>query len=219
MLRDILSSHSNITILPTGLSFFHYFGADYDKRGGYAENAAWFLSSCRKNEKLKLTKLAEGKNRRDLFVNIAEGYRKTHFPQKKYVGVYNHYIENHSDTILEWFPDMRYIQLIRRPCDNYASILATKNVSYLMRLKGFVVNFCKKWNKSTSIGTNLSLKYPNRCKVYSFEDFKRNPAYYLKDICKWLALAYKEMPAPNRIINRKVCFIEKKIIEKLCIRR
>ncbi|KKL52732.1 hypothetical protein LCGC14_2282530, partial [marine sediment metagenome] len=143
--------------------------------------------------------------------------RKTHFPQKKYVGVYNHYIENHPDTILEWFPDMRYIQLIRRPCDNYASILATKNVSYLMRLKGFVLRFCKTWNKSNSIGTKLSLKYPERCKVYSFKDFKRNSTFYLKDIYEWLGLTYEEVLAPNKIINRKVCLIEKKIIEKLCI--
>ncbi|MBW8039162.1 MAG: sulfotransferase [Planctomycetes bacterium] len=167
LLRNLIGSHSQITILPSGFSFFHYFSEKkFSERGCYQDNLDFFFESYRKNKKYKITKetmVGKGNNRRDLFINIIESYRRAHYPHKKYAGVYNHVVEEYFDTLIEWFgfEGLKFIQIVRNPYDNYASCVVAKKVSLRERQArnphAFIHRFCNMWSQSAVMGISRAL--------------------------------------------------------------
>lgn len=207
MLSNALGSHSQIAIPPSAFNFFYWFSEEkFESRGGFEENLDFFFRSCWKSEAWNLTRemvLESGYDRRDLYLILLEGYRRAYFPKKKYVGEYTHVIEEHFDTLVDWFglKRLKFIHPIRNPFDNYASYVVARKVPSTARkpktYDAFVHKFCHMWGQSTTMGLYRALKYPNSYRVVFFNEFKDDPVGSVQSLCEWLGVPAE----PGRMLN------------------
>ena len=207
MLSNALGSNSQIAIPPSAFHFFYWFSeAKYKSRGGFEENLDFFFRSCWKSEAWNLTRemvLESGCDRKDLYLLLLESYRRAYFPEKKYVGEYTHVIEEHFDTLVDWFglERLRFIQPVRNPFDNYASYVVARKVPSTARKPrthdAFVHKFCHMWGQSATMGLHRALRYPNSYRVVFFDEFKDDPVGSVESLCEWLGAPVE----PKRMLD------------------
>ena len=207
MLSNALGSNSQIAIPPSALNFFYWFSEEkFRSRGGFEENLDFFFRSCWKSEAWNLTRemiLESGGDRRDLYLVLLESYRRAYFSEKKYVGEYTHVVEEHFDTLVDWFglERLKFIHPIRNPFDNYASYVVARKVPSAARTPkthdAFVHKFCHTWGQSTTMGLYRALSYPNSYRVVFFDVFKDDPMGSVESLCGWLGVPVE----PERMLN------------------
>jgi len=196
LLVNMLGSHSDIAIPPTGLAFQNIFSEkNFAARGGFDANLDFLVNSWYKNKTLNLQKedfKILGQSRKDLYLSLLEAYRTKYFPHKRYSGEYSHHTEEHFNTWIDWFGfnKLKFMYVIRNPFENYASYVTSRNISWRDRDKNSpnptVHNFSTVWSNSAATGLYRSQKHPNTHQVFFFEDIIESPENFLSSLCDWL---------------------------------
>ncbi len=90
------------------------------------------------------------------------------------------YNEQFTDQILSWWPDARFIHIVRDPCDNFAS--------YQRKHRDWDAGFfASNWNRSTYAGMqNRRQLGPKKYLIMPYEDLTQKPDVKLAEICAFL---------------------------------
>jgi len=105
-------------------------------------------------------------------------------------------IEIYSHEIYEWFPDAKFIHLIRDPRDNYSAIKSGVKRYYAKygddekTLLHSLIERCKLGMSKAQI--NLKRFGEDRYKIVKFEDLVNNPQITLREIADFLLIEYQE---------------------------
>ena len=198
IVSGVLGSHSQVAAPESALNFFHYFGDEaYRSRGGFEENLDYFFQSCRKSKSWNITRdmvTEPGADQRDLYLILLETFRRAHFPNKKYVGEYTHMSEEHFDIFVDWFglDQLRFLQIIRNPYDNYASWVIARQVDQALRQdewQGSPVHlFCHAWSQSAAMGMARTIRYPKSYRTLFFDEIKEDPRGFVASLCEWMGI-------------------------------
>lgn len=125
---------------------------------------------------------------------LLKAYSELESKEKKYYVVKETSIEMYAKEIKQWFPNCKFIHLIRDPRDNFAAIksgLKKKYESYgdsdISLL--FSVIFRNLWGfKMAHI--NQRLLGESSYKVVKFEDIVAQPELMMRDISQWLGIDF-----------------------------
>ena len=105
-------------------------------------------------------------------------------------------IEMYAKEISTWFPNCKFIHLIRDPRDNFSAIKS----GYKKKYQGygdseisllFSVLFRNLWGLKVA-EKNLTLLGEDRYKILKFEDLVDNPESEMQSIASWLGINYEE---------------------------
>ena len=213
ILSGVLGSHGQIAVPQSALNFFHYFGdEDYRSRGGFEENLEFFFKSCRKSKSWGITRdmvPQSGSDQRDLYLILLETFRRSHFPQKRYVGEYTHMSEENFDRFIAWFglEKLRFLQIIRDPYDNYASWVAARRISPSEResrsYDSPVHKFCNSWAQSAAMGMARTIRYPGSYRTLFFDQIKENPVGFVESLCEWIGVPAEVESMLNMVDQKK----------------
>jgi hypothetical protein len=114
-------------------------------------------------------------------------------------------LEIYASEIFNWFPDAKYIHIVRDPRDNYAAIKAgVKRYGTFgddeKTLLNSILNRGKLGMELASI--NQEVYGEERYKVVRFEDIVSSPEATLRDICSWLNIEYTEKMITPTVLGR-----------------
>jgi hypothetical protein len=93
------------------------------------------------------------------------------------------YNEQFTEQILKWWPNARFIHIVRDPCDNFAS--------YQRKHRDWDAGFfASNWNRSTAAGMqNRRQLGPKKYLVMPYEHLAQSPEEKLAEICAFLEIA------------------------------
>ena len=211
-LRGFLQSHPNISIPAVGSNMWTYF---YNQYGNLQvpENFESCLEAMLKYKHIAFLKpdpdLIRAEFRQGpatyarLFSLFLEHFAKQE--GKPRWGSQSGLNERYADQIIEAYPGVKFIQMLRDPRDRYAGSLQLWPKGKL-RAGGSVARFLY----STHLAERNMRKYPDSYMLVRFEDMIRFPEKTLRDICAFLEEDYfpemLSMPgAPehrDKLINR-----------------
>jgi len=211
-LRGFLQSHPHISIPAVGSNMWTYF---YNQYGSLQdpENFERCLAAMLKYKHIAFLKPDPDLIRADFRQGPATYARLfslflEHFAAKEGKprwGSQSGLNERYADQIIEAYPGVKFIQMLRDPRDRYAGSLQLWPKGRL-RAGGSVARFLY----STHLAERNMRKYPDSYMLVRFEDLIRFPEKTLKDICAFLDEEYYpemlSMPgAPehrDKLINR-----------------
>jgi Sulfotransferase family len=195
LLAQLLGSHEEIAIPPTELGFLRVatFGPDFDPRRPIRSRqelidhlrhlsagpiAEWGLDEDRLIASTDSVELSF----RGLFVYVLESFRRS--AGKPRVGEKTPLYERHLDVLQEWFPDYRYVQLIRNPIDTLSSAWWRWNDG---RPSGWdVLSWIHEWNRSTTIALRRAYADPARHLTVRYEDLVARTEAELARVCAFV---------------------------------
>lgn len=211
-LRAFLHSHPNIAIPAVGSNMWTYFYNQYGSLDN-PENFEQCLDALLKYKHVIFLKPEPDRIRREFWqgpptyahlfslflIHFAMGEGKPRW------GVQTGLIERYADQIVEAYPGVKFIHMLRDPRDRYAGSLELWPDGRL-RAGGSVT----RWFYTTYLAKKNMEKYPDSYLVVRFEDLIRQPEPTLKEVCAFLGEAYYpemlSMPgAPehrNKLIRR-----------------
>jgi len=187
LLRKILGSHSQISMLPTELNFLEriYDGKllDNDRFVNALERSVNHLHNkgCNLSRGKVLAELKDvERSWPNLFIAILEAYRKNQ--GKQICGEKSPLYEFYYPILKDWFPDtgLFLIHMVRNPVDCYASLKHRVQNGRVMN----VADWCMRWNKSVGIGLRNSRLYPGHYILLRYEDLVDNTARICSGICQ-----------------------------------
>jgi len=193
-----LAQRISIAFPPTEFTFFRYFSEDkYTKRGNFEDNIEYFFNSCPKSAQWNLTRemiREKGNSAKDLYVILLQAFKENYFPDKYFIGELTPFLEQHFNTLIEWFgPDrVRLIQIVRNPYLNFASYKKKnldKGSAYLEKL---LFTFCYSWAQSVAYGQLLKSKYPESFTIIYTDEYLQNPGRSMDSLIRWLGIEETE---------------------------
>jgi hypothetical protein len=211
-LRGFLQSHPNISIPAVGSNMWTYF---YNQYGSLQdpENFERCLDAMLKYKHIAFLKPDPDLIRTEFRQGPATYARLfslflEHFAKKEGKprwGSQSGLNERYADEIIEAYPGVKFIQMLRDPRDRYAGSLQLWPKGRL-RAGGSVARFLY----STHLAERNMRKYPEAYMLVRFEDLIRSPEKTLREICEFLGEEfYPEMlsmpGAPehrDKLINR-----------------
>lgn len=107
--------------------------------------------------------------------NFARTGKETH-----YVG-YSPPIGLEADKIIEDFPGVKIVHIVRNPWSGYAD---TKKRPFPMSL----VRYCTLWNHVQLAAVTSAVKHPNHFRVIRYEDLVVQPRGVLNAVARWVGL-------------------------------
>lgn len=111
----------------------------------------------------------------------------------------------YASSIFKWFPDAKFIHLVRDPRDNFASLKSGWSKKYSERADDLV--FLRQSMLVRGLLTyefaqfNLERYGKDRYKVVRFEDLTTNPEKELQEICRFLDISYHESMLMPTVCN------------------
>ena len=131
---------------------------------------------------------------KELFLAIFENW-SNHSSQKQNKNKIKFLVEKtpqnefYLSVIDKWFPDAKFIYVVRDPRDNY--------LSYKKKQPNLnLINYMYFWKESIRIAKGID---PNRMKIVKYEDLVVNTNNVMKDIAIFLDILHcKEMLTPSR---------------------
>jgi hypothetical protein len=99
--------------------------------------------------------------------------------------------------IVQWWPDVRALCIVRDPRDNFAAYYNQKHEHYSPAL------FVKDWSSSVTVWTRFATSYPEHCLSIRYEDLVREPKTILEQICRFLDIQWNDsllIPTRNGIL-------------------
>ena len=112
----------------------------------------------------------------------------------KYVVVKETSVDIFANKINQWFKDIKFIQILRDPRDNYASLKSGYSKHYSKigesekKLLASMINRAKLDLKFATINPHTIGK--KKYKIIKFENLVKNPKRIIKDICKYLDVKF-----------------------------
>ena len=211
-LRGFLQSHPNISIPAVGSNMWTYFYNQYGSLqdpGNFercldAMLAYKHIAFLKPDPDLIRTEFRQGPaTYARLFSLFLEHFAKNE--GKPRWGSQSGLNERYADQIIEAYPGVKFIQMLRDPRDRYAGSLQLWPKGRL-RAGGSVARFLY----STHLAERNMRRYPDAYMLVRFEDLIRFPERTLRDICEFLGeIFYPEMlsmpGAPehrDKLINR-----------------
>ena len=116
-------------------------------------------------------------------------------------------IEIYADEIMGWFPDAKFIQLLRDPRDNYSALKSGVS-KYYSKLgeneKETLASLIYRAKIGMEIGFYNVQKYgPKQYKILKFEDVISNPEREMKNVAAFMGIAFDEiLLTPTRLKNQ-----------------
>jgi len=113
--------------------------------------------------------------------------------------------EIYFNEINLWFPNSKFIQLVRDPRDNYAALKSGKEKYYSkfgeteMQLLASLIH---RTRLGTDIGILLSEKLPNRFLTLKFEDLLLNKEIEIKKACNFLGINFDKTLLNTTILGQ-----------------
>lgn len=112
----------------------------------------------------------------------------------KYLVVKETSVDIFANKINQWFKDIKFIQIVRDPRDNYASLKSGYNKHYSKigesekKLLASMINRAKLDLKFATINPNIIGK--KKYKIVKFENLVKDPKKIIKKICKYLEVKF-----------------------------
>lgn len=195
--RAIVGSHSQVAIYPRDLPLWSSFYDKYEDKIIHDE-LVW------KKIILDVVGHKKGGYQDAEFVEKAEGHFKVNnFSVPSFIAFFlNNYKEKlnktipgiktpnsevFADEIFNFFPNAKFIHLIRDPRNTEASRL--RMTSFLGDEPGFHL---KVWKRSVRLAFENQKKYPNDYLVIKYEDLIQNIENKTKEICDFLEIDFEE---------------------------
>lgn len=191
-LRAFLHSHPNIAIPAVGSNMWTYF---YNQYGDLAveENFERCLHDLLRYKHVIFLKPDPDRIRKEFwqgpktYANLFSLFL-VHFAMnegKPRWGVQTGLIERYSDQIVQAYPGVKFIHMLRDPRDRYAGSLELWPDGRL-RAGGAVT----RWFYSTYLAKRNMRKYPDTYTLVRFEDLIHEPEKTLKAVCSFLGEEY-----------------------------
>jgi hypothetical protein len=198
LVRAILSKHSALAVPPAELSFFRVLDLEYERRFSKEElqEAATKLLASKKahllhvNEDKVLEILAErlgSSNTGSLgivFDAVMSAYAVDR--SKDWWVEKTTYYEFYYDVLKEWFPNLKFIHMVRHPINVYASWKNYRGKRHYLN----IYRVSKDWKRSAELA--LARKGEDRYLVVRYEDLVIDPESRVKEICNHLNLEFGE---------------------------
>jgi hypothetical protein len=96
--------------------------------------------------------------------------------------------EYHAETILDFYPDAKFIQTVRDPRDVAVSFQNAKGGSWNYHPGIHIAN----WRRSVKIAEQLANRYSDRFLAIRYEDLVLDPAKTTRSVCQMLNLTYSD---------------------------
>ena len=113
-------------------------------------------------------------------------------------------IEIYATEIFDWFPQAKFIQLLRDPRDNYGALKSGVN-KYYSKLgeneKETLASLINRAKLGMEIGFYNLKKYgPNRYKILKFEDVISNPEHEMRGVAEFINITFDRiLLSPTRL--------------------
>lgn len=193
LMRQIIGSHSDIAIPPSEFHFFKYLKGQIEEpleKKTFLELIEiinqWPKVSSWKLDKAFLLDFSAtlDPSYRSLFSLFMEAYKRK--CRKKRWGEKTTKNEFHLHFINEWYPDFKFIHMIRNPIDVFASQSWYNGQKQSIDVR----NWANSWNKSTDIA--LANRSRNNYIVVSYEKLVASPEREIEELCKALGLEFQK---------------------------
>jgi len=224
LLLSLLDSHTQLSVFPVDSGFFYkYYPICETKKYSTLQKTSTVIKEIIGNFENELQKLSEQERReinidlekfkndflylarktnlapKDVLVSLSVSYKKNFKNSPNQIM----WVEKTSSTeiyaidVFNWFPNAKFIHVIRDPRDNWASLKSGWEKRY------------KKFNDSKSrliqslidrgkLGMelardNASIFGNNRYKIIKFEELVNKPEKTMKEICDFLGIKFEEI--------------------------
>jgi len=223
MLLCLLDGHDELLVYPPDSSFFYAFYPLYDTEEYTREQKMdQMISYCVDNLKYEIDRLTE-KEQKDLNFNmdrftksfqklaettdmspksmllaLMQAYRSEFNGSKnaKYWIEKTTSSEIYASEIKKWYPNAKFIHILRDPRDNWGSLLSGWKKRYqhfnddTNRLKQSMIDRGRLGFEYALI--NQKIFGHENYFVFKFEDMVANPEKYMKQICDFLSIKYSD---------------------------
>ena len=227
MLLNLFDGHPELAVYPTDVNLFYGYYPIFTE-GNFSEEERmerihkvvfddlYSFDIFNSNEDIEefrnsFTKHIQGKNLYDMRAvvdSMATAFREItqqDGDKIKFQILKETSLEIYANEVFDWFPDAKYIHIVRDPRDNYAAIKAgVKRYGTFgddeKTLLNSVLNRGKLGMKLASI--NKQVFGDERYKIVRFEDIVSSPEATLRDICSWLSIDYSKNMITPTVLGR-----------------
>jgi len=186
--RRIIGSHSEIAIPPSEFKLFRR------RDGGKS------VEDILKQDKLSRWNVDFSPfyhyDYQAAYVQAIQAYAKR--AGKEIAGEKTPFNEFYYDTLRTWFAGdvLKFVHMVRNPFDVLASHKNRPRRKTQAETQE-LINYCRSWYRSTSIGLARAYLYPNDYYLLKYEDLTNNPVDKARDLCAFLEIE----PEVERMIN------------------
>jgi hypothetical protein len=135
--------------------------------------------------------VSQAKSDKELFYAIYENWadfqkNPVNIDEVKYISEKTPKNEFNYLTLKKWFPDSKFIHIVRDPRDNF--------LSYSKKFpKMTLLNFVEIWKRSTKHGLAYSKNSPNDYLLVHYEDLVANTSETMEKISSFLSIEFSEL--------------------------
>lgn len=200
LVRAIVGSHSRISIFQLDLEFWTKFYRIYGRRPLTLKEKQRLIRDVIKHPKHQNTDIRFSESdftdsldfsSKDFFFDFYESFLSKYSQRTKgdLVGLKTPENEFLSKMLLEKYPKLKFIQVLRNPLDAAVSLTKIKKDSW-----GGSVNYfahIRKWKESISIAESNLQAFPDRYLLVKYEDLLNDPQVEVKRICTFLEIEFE----------------------------
>jgi hypothetical protein len=110
------------------------------------------------------------------------------------------------DVLRAWYPDARFVYLLRDPRDAYASFKHSRDHASVGRMDRTLLGRCLYWNLYRHAVAAAKRRFPTQVYEVEFAALVRDPDATLRDLCAFLAIAYD--PSMRAVAENNSSFAE-----------
>lgn len=194
----------------------HLYSGAFQRRSRLREISPYWRWLLRAVDRAEVERrlLATDRTERGLFAGLLRLYADHH--GKAVIGEKTPAHINYADTLLEWFPRGRIVQMVRDPRGVYVSELRRRwerpsSVPY-RQLKSVpplfalfvILQVTWAWARAIDRHRDLAARYPDRYRMVRFEDLVREPEATLAGLFDFLGVPLEPKVLEQKVVSRGV---------------
>lgn len=223
MLLCLLDNHPELLVYPPDSGFYYMYYPKYDSSdymcqqkvdcisGNIIDQLEWEIENLSQVDRDNLNfpikafrddvrAYAEksGKTPRDMLLSLIQGYRNHFKGSPKPV----RWVEKTTSTeiyaaeILKWFPDAKFVHVVRDPRDNWSSLKSGWSARYSQfndSLERLLQSMIDRGKLGLEFAKNNKDRFGDKVyKVIKYEDMVTRPREVLNDICDFIEVNFSE---------------------------